>query len=224
MKNMENSEICEFLEKIDGNIEQAVSRIDVLEKVKYLFTIPGTDAMTTPQVAAYYGVDIDTVRRVYQRHKAEIDSDGAMMKKAEDFLNRTGAQFEDDGLSEPRVQSKDGGGVTEPKVTLGCDGVKIYVKNTPDFCKAVVWPELGVEIKVSNRGVRVFSRRAVLRIGMLMPGSKVATEVRTQLLNVFEKVPATAVVADIDRKVELRRRVGECIAEGRCAEASDYIF
>lgn len=223
MKNMDNSEIREFLEKIEGNIEQAVLRIDVLEKVKHLFTIPGTDTMTTPQVAAYYGVDIDTIRRVYQRHKAEIDSDGTMMKKAEDFLNRTGAQFEDDGLTEPNVQSKDGGGVTEPKVTLGCDGVKVYVKNTPDFCKAVVWPELGVEIKVSNRGVRVFSRRAVLRIGMLMPGSKVATEVRTQLLNVFEKVPATVAVEDIDREIELRRRVGECIAEGRYAEAFDYI-
>ena len=90
----------------------------MLEKVKYLFTIPGTDAMTTPQVAAYYGVDIDTVRRVYQRHKVEIDSDGTMMKKAEDFLNRTGAQFEDGELTEPKVQSKDGDGGTEPKVTL----------------------------------------------------------------------------------------------------------
>lgn len=58
---------------------------------------------------------------------------------------------------------------------------------------------------------------------MLMPGSKVAAEVRTQLLNVFEKVPATVVVEDIDREVELRRRVGECFAEGRYAEASDYI-
>ena len=224
MKNMDNSEICEFLEKIEGNIEQAVSRIDVLEKVKYLFTIPGTDAMTTPQAAAYYGVDIDTVRRVYQRHKVEIDSDGTMMKKAKDFLNRTGAQFEDDWLTEPKVQSKDGGGGTGPKVTLAYDGENVYVKNTPDFCKAVVWPELGVEIKVSNRGVRVFSRRAVLRIGMLMPGSKVATEVRTQLLNVFGKVPATIVVEDIDREVELRRRVGECLVEGRYAEASDYTF
>ena len=224
MKNMDNSEICEFMEKIEDNTEQAVSRIDVLEKVKHLFTIPGTDTMTTPQVAAYYGVDIDTVRRVYQRHKVEIDSDGTMMKKAEDFLNRTGAQFEDDGLTEPKVQSKDGGGVTEPKVTLGYDGGNVYVKNTPDFCKAVVWPELGVEIKVSNRGVRVFSRRAVLRIGMLMPGSKVATEVCTQLQNVFEKVPATVVVEDIDREVELHKRVAKCIAEGRYAEASDYTF
>lgn len=82
----------------------------------------------------------------------------------------------------------------------------------------------GVAIEINNYGTRVFSRRAVLRIGMLMPGSKVATEVRTQLLNVFEKVPATIVVEDIDREVELRRRVGECLVEGRYAEASDYTF
>lgn len=193
MKMVEDRELRGFWEKAEGKVEQMLSRIETLEKVKHLFTIPGTDFMTTRQVAEYYEVDIDAVRRVYQRHKAEIDSDGTAVKKAADFC--------DDVRAEQPVQPK------------GCTrGVTSLVFRN------------GVAIEINNYGTRVFSRRAVLRIGMLMPGSKVATEVRTQLLNVFEKVPATAVVADIDRKVELRRRVGECIAEGRCAEASDYIF
>ena len=193
MKMVEDRELRGFWEKAEGKVEQMLSRIETLEKVKHLFTIPGTDFMTTRQAAEYYEVDIDAVRRVYQRHKAEIDSDGTAVKKAADFC--------DDVRAEQPVQPK------------GCTrGVTSLVFRN------------GVAIEINNYGTRVFSRRAVLRIGMLMPGSKVATEVRTQLLNVFEKVPATAVVADIDRKVELRRRVGECIAEGRCAEASDYIF
>ena len=231
----ESSEIREFLENVDGTIEQVVSHIEVLDKVKHLLTIPGTDTMTTRQVADYYGVEIDTVRRVYQRHKNEIDADGVMMKKAEDFLNRPQnnrltepkIQFKDeDRLTEPKVQPKVVGKLTEPKVQLGGSAAafpQVQVRNTADFCKLVIWPELGAEIKVSNRGIRVFSRRTVLRIGMLMPSSRVATEVRTQLLNVFEKVPTATVVEPIDNERELCKRVGDSIIAGRFAEAAEYI-
>ena len=147
MKNMENSEICEFLEKIDGNIEQAVSRIDVLEKVKQLFTIPGTDTMTTPQVAAYYGVDIDTVRRVYQRHKVEIDSDGIAVKKAADFL------------TEPKVQVEDANRLTGWKVTSGgsdvCTGQTVQVKNSTRGSSLIDFDD-GIVITISNHGTPVF--------------------------------------------------------------------
>ena len=231
----ESSEIREFLEKVDGAVEQVVSHIEVLDKVKHLLTIPGTDTMTTRQVADYYGVEIDTVRRVYQRHKNEIDADGVMMKKAEDFLNRPQnnrltepkIQFKDeDRLTEPKVQPKVVDKLTEPKIQLGGSAAvspQVQVRNTADFCKLVIWPELGAELKVSNRGIRVFSRRAVLRIGMLMPSSRVATEVRTQLLNVFEKVPTVMVVEPFDNERELRKRVGDSIISGRFAEAADYI-
>ena len=235
LKMTESLEIREFLEKVDGTVEQVVSHIEVLDKVKHLLTIPGTDTMTTRQVADYYGVEIDTVRRVYQRHKNEIDADGVMMKKAEDFLNRPQddrltepkIQFKDeDRQTEPKVQSKVENMLTEPKIQLGGSAAafpQVQVRNTADFCKLVIWPELGAEIKVSNRGIRVFSRRAVLRIGMLMPSSRVATEVRTQLLNVFEKVPTATVVETVDNERELRKRVDDSIIAGRFAEAADYI-
>ena len=231
----ESSEIREFLEKVDGTVEQVVSHIEVFDKVKHLLTIPGTDTMTTRQVADYYGVEIDTVRRVYQRHKNEIDADGVMMKKAEDFLNRpqddrlTEPKVQPkvvDKLTEPKVQPKAVGKLTEPKVQLGGSAAafpQVQAQNTTDFCKLVIWPELGAEIKVSNHGTRVFSRRAVLRIGMLMPGSMVAAEVRTQLLNVFEKVPIAMGVEPVDNERELRKRVDDSIIAGRFAEAADYI-
>ena len=263
-------EIREFLEKVDGTVEQVVSHIEVLDKVKHLLTIPGTDTMTTRQVADYYGVEIDTVRRVYQRHKVEIDSNGMAVKKAADFLTEHEFQVEDaDRLTgqevtlgtgngrpeqtvqiknsdsnvwagqsvhvknrngnvwtEQGVQPKVGDKLTEPKIQLGGSAAafpQVLVRNTADFCKLVIWPELGAELKVCKRGIRVFSRRAVLRIGMLMPSSRVAAEVRTQLLNVFEKVPTAAVVEPIDNERELCKRVGDSIIAGRFAEAADYI-
>ena len=280
----ESSEIREFLEKVDGTVEQVVSHIEVLNKMKHLLTIPGTDTMTTRQVADYYGVEIDTVRRVYQRYKAEIDSDGTTVKKAADFLTEHEFQVEDaDRLTgqdvtlgtgnvrteqtvqvknsdsniwagqsvqskgsrdvrtgqsvhvknrtenvwtEQSVQSKVEDMLTEPKVQLGGSAVvssQVQVRTTADFCKLVIWPKLGAELKVSNRGIRVFSQRAVLRIGMLMPGSRVATEVRTQLLNVFEKAPTSTVVESVDNELELRKRVGDSIIAGRFVEAADYI-
>ena len=43
-----------------------------------------------------------------------------------------------------------------------------------------------ITLVVPNGGIRLFSKRAILRIGMLLRDSKVAKEVRTQLLNIFE--------------------------------------
>lgn len=192
MKMVEDRELRGFWEKAEGKVEQMLSRIETLEKVKHLFTIPGTDFMTTRQVAEYYEVDIDAVRRVYQRHKAEIDSDGTAVKKAADFC--------DDVRAEQPVQPK------------GCTrGVTSLVFRN------------GVAIEINNYGTRVFSRRAVLRIGMLMPGSRVATEVRTQLLNVFEKVPSFAAVEDLDKEAILYKRIGEAFTNGNIIEASSYM-
>lgn len=50
----------------------------------------------------------------------------------------------------------------------------------------------GTKLILPNRGIKAFSKRAVLRIGMLLRDSKVAKEVRTQLLNTFEEAPAEA--------------------------------
>lgn len=47
----------------------------------------------------------------------------------------------------------------------------------------------GVNVTMSNGGLKIFPRRAILRIGMLLRDSSVAREVRTQLLNIEEKTP-----------------------------------
>lgn len=42
----------------------------------------------------------------------------------------------------------------------------------------------GELLEIPNRGLRLFPRRAILRVGMLLRDSAVAKEVRTQLLNI----------------------------------------
>ena len=57
----------------------------------------------------------------------------------------------------------------------------------------------GSVLKVPTRGLRLFPKRAVLRIAMLLTGSEVAKAVRTALLNLTEKVEqeAPAVAAEL---------------------------
>lgn len=55
---------------------QLIDRIEVLGKVKQLFLIPGLEMIPMKQVSDFYEVDVETVRKVYQRNRAEIDEDG----------------------------------------------------------------------------------------------------------------------------------------------------
>ncbi len=65
--------------------EQAIGRIEVLEKVKQLFLIPELECMTVNQVADYFEVDAATIKKQYQRNQDEFDSDGTCLKMPYDF-------------------------------------------------------------------------------------------------------------------------------------------
>lgn len=70
---------------------------------------------------------------------------------------------------------------------------------------------------IPNRGIRCFSKRAVLRFGMLLRDSEVAKEVRTQLLNVkeeAEKVAPQILTKAIDNEKELLNNVALAWASG----------
>jgi len=74
--------------------------------------------------------------------------------------------------------------------------------------------EDGTIIEVQNFGVRCFSARAILRIAMLLRDSEVAKEVRTQLLNVVEKVEPEQRVVEIDNELDLGRAIGDAYSKG----------
>lgn len=159
-----------------------MERIEVLDKVKSLFLIPGYEVMTTKQVADYFEVDETVIRQLYVRNREEIDSDGVAMKKSKDFGS--------DNLSHPNIHKR------------GC----------------VVFEYNGVQFEVNNSGTRCFSRRAILRIAMLLRDSRVAQEVRTQLLNVFEKAEDDTKVSDIDDEQILMGEFSKALLSGNTEE------
>ena len=72
----------------------------------------------------------------------------------------------------------------------------------------------GENLIVPNRGLKIFPRRAILRIGMLLRDSSVAREVRTQLLNIEEKTSDDVKTEDINEEQRLMLNVGMAYASG----------
>lgn len=74
--------------------------------------------------------------------------------------------------------------------------------------------EDGTTFDFPTKGLKVFPRRAILRIGMLLRDSAVAKEVRTQLLNIEEKSSMETKTEDIDEELRLINNVGRAYASG----------
>lgn len=130
--------------------EKYIDKTDVLDKVKKIFLIPKINCMTMQQVASFYEVSCDTIKKCYQRNKSEIDSDGTPMITVKNLKGHFVPLEQDRG------------------------GVVFQIADN-------------VTLKIPNRGVTSFSKRAVLRIGMLLRDSHVAQEVRSCLLDTVEK-------------------------------------
>lgn len=154
--------------------EALAGRIEVLDKVKELLLLPQVEMATVHGVASYYEVDVDAVKRCYQRHRTEIDLDGVK--------------------------------VWTPKALMG--------QNVPlaKIDQKYHWTVAGEDIVFPNRGTALFPKRAILRIGMLLRDSRVAQEVRTQLLNVAEAADTTQRVQAIDDEKDLIFDMGKALA------------
>ena len=156
--------------------EELVEHYEVLDKVKELLLIPGTEFATTQQVADFYEVDNEAMQKVMQRNSDELLFDG--------MITLTGK---------------------ETKEKLGSDNM-----STQNFRG---YFELN-GVKMNNRANTLFPRRAILRVGMLLRDSKVAKEVRTQLLNIEEKATKEVKVQDINEEQKLALELGMAMASG----------
>jgi len=56
--------------------EKLVAKVEVLEKVKKLLLIPGTELATVKQVADFYEVEETTIKMVVTRNREELQEDG----------------------------------------------------------------------------------------------------------------------------------------------------
>lgn len=160
--------------------DKCVERYEVLENVKKLLLLPGTDLMSIDQVADFYEVSSQGVKNLYSQNREEIDCDGTKMLPR-DFYN----------------------GSNEKSISVDIKQTSV----TYTF-------EDGQIVTINNRGLKAFSKRAVLRIGMMLQQSLVAKEVRTQLLNIEEKASDETKTHDIDEEQSLMLSVGMAVASG----------
>lgn len=81
----------------------------------------------------------------------------------------------------------------------------------------------GTKLILPNRGIKAFSKRAVLRIGMLLRDSKVAKEVRTQLLNTFEEAPVEAKTVNINEELDIQAKIGQAFLSGDIMQIAEAV-
>lgn len=173
--------------------QRNVHKVEVLSKVGGLLMLPGDTYATTEQVANFYGVTTKALLMVIKRNEDEILEDGYKIWKGKDL-----EELFNSGVSNKLLLTRTGANF---KVTDE-DG-NVYVSG-------------------GGRGVGLFTKRAILRIGMLLQGSEVAKEVRTRLLNIYDA--ATSLTDVVEKEVSTIKDELEALAYelGKAMLDGDY--
>lgn len=167
--------------------QKYIDRVEILDKVKALMLIPKLEMVTIHQVANFYEVDVSVINKCLLRNSDEIYADGVALKKPRDF-----------------GKMRKGTKCLFPEVGKTANSTTYQIADN-------------ITVVIPNRGIRCFSKRAVLRIGMLLRDSKVAKEVRTQLLNMVDHVQSEnpqVLTEEIDNEQELLMEVARTFSSG----------
>lgn len=73
-------------------------KLDVLDKVKELVFMKGTEYMTTKMIADYYEVGLETVKSIIKRHKEELETNGLTLLKDKALNSFKGKLQDEDKL------------------------------------------------------------------------------------------------------------------------------
>lgn len=94
------------------------------------------------------------------------------------------------------------------------DGSKLNPTSIKERTKVIYTFKNGQIITINNRGLKAFSKRAVLRMGMLLQQSDIAKEIRTQLLNIEENTTDEVKTLDINEEQQLALSLGMAMSSG----------
>lgn len=170
--------------------DKNVEKVEILEKVKEVLLIPETEFMTVNQLAEYYST------RFNDPEKKDIIITADTIRK---LYSLHTDEFESDGVCIKSYKDF----LIGNKFTLESFKGKVILTHTS-----------GLKLEVPNRGIRIFPRRAILRVGMLLRDSLVAKEIRNQLLNIEEKASDELKVKDINEEQTLMLNIGMAYASG----------
>ena len=172
-KTKDMNELLENKELREEVMENVKDRLDLLEKVKDIVTLPFGELHTLEEVAKYYEVTKEAILNINRRNEDELLQDGYKVYSKEDIKNLL--------TNDLLVKTKRG----------GFDVIRANGGNDE------------IIFSGSNKGVGLFTTRSVLRLGMLLQDSGVAEEVRTQILNVMEKVDNDTKTEELNKEMKM---------------------
>ena len=189
--------------------DKLVARTEVLERVKALFMVDGIELATTQQVADFFEVPVNNIRKNKQNNEEELASDGLRLWTLTELRSKPLGDMKRESSSlltnEPKaLENKE----SDQKSFLN-NGIKpqnVVFKNEPMVNGKLLLTD-GTEIPIPNRGLLLWPRRAILRMGMLMIDNPVARAIRDMLLNIEEVVPDDQKVTVVDNEITLLKSV-----------------
>ncbi len=135
--------------------EKSMDRVEVLEKVKELLLLSGTEFATTEQVAKYFEVGKEAINSLVKDNREEIIQDGFKIFKGKEISQSNVMSFKD------------------------------FTSNRANFKFTLMDNTI---LSVGGKGISLFTKRAILRVAMLLRDSEVAKEIRTRLLDIVQDV------------------------------------
>ncbi|AYB37571.1 hypothetical protein [Brevibacillus laterosporus] len=72
-----------LLEGSKDQRDKYIGRVDILNRVKELSLLPDGEHSTLEKVAEYYNVDVEVIRKLSQRHREELSTDGLQVLSKE---------------------------------------------------------------------------------------------------------------------------------------------
>ena len=178
--------------------DNLVERLDVLDKVGSLLLLDELQMATTEQVAKYFSTE-----------GKPITED--VIKK---LVERNRDEIESDGY---KVALKE-------ELTTNLLGDKLSLKTKRGGFN-ILDDNGEVVASGSNKGIALFPKRAILRVGMLLRDSEVAKELRTRLLDIVHDAEHNTDIVDkvfqeIRNEQEIANEMSQAILQGNYAKLS----
>lgn len=145
--------IDKFIED-KGLREKYINKLEVLDKVKKIVTLPNTELMTTKMVAEWYEVGEEAIKSLYARNRDELNENRAVTLRGTELHN-----------------------------------LKTKLQDATLLGRA--------------NAVTVYSKRALLNVGMLLAESEIARRVRAALLDQQEELTDKQKTKGIDEEERL---------------------
>lgn len=137
-----------------------LGKVEELEKIKKLTTLPNTEFLTTKAVSEYFEVSQEVIRDNIRRNRHELEDSGMKEYTYSEIKNLIGSEK----ISRPKIR------------------------------------ELGIN---TARKTNIFTKRAVLNLGMLLRDSDIAKQLRSNILDVYEAAPKEIKLAPIETEQQL---------------------